>query len=141
MCLVLGLQCDFDGRGTAWALLAPLPYGAAGTAVAYWLLDPPLHGIVEIAVAAIDTGCLLAILPFVLPLALQALGALASFVLLIAAIALCRANVVAALMAMRERGAASLAMVVRILGGTLGYRSVHRDLVLRDGGLFGRRRK
>lgn len=94
----------FDGRGTFWLLLLTVMYSAAGTLVALWLVDPPLHGVIDDARAATKANGISGVVPYLLPLGMQLAGAFASFVTLLASLALAVANMSAALMGMRAWG-------------------------------------
>lgn len=96
---VLYLRKMFDGHATGWMLVGAVVYAAVGTVVAYWLIEPPLHGVLGDAqreIAALGPGGLF---PYVVPLLYQLLGAIAAFAVLLASIAMCVANISADLTA------------------------------------------
>jgi len=103
--LVLWWRRVFDGNGTFWALVITVPFAAVGSIVSYWLLEPPLQGVLEPAKAALTADGIGALAPYLIPLILQLLGALASFILLIGSVSFCAANVAAALIESRAWGA------------------------------------
>lgn len=101
---VLYLRRVFDGHASAWMLLGTVVYAGTGAVVAFWLVDPPLNGVLGSAQAAIRESGLTAVLPYVLPLLYQLIGALAAFAILLSSIALCVANVSAVLIAVGTWG-------------------------------------
>ncbi|MBT2473603.1 hypothetical protein J7E68_03180 [Microbacterium sp. ISL-103] len=103
--LVLWWRRVYDGKATSWALVVTVPFAAVGSLVSYWLLEPPMQGVLEPAKAALAADGIGALTPFLTPLILQILGAVASFILLIGSVAFCAANVSAALIESRAWGA------------------------------------
>ena len=101
---VLYLRKVFDGHATGWMLVGTVVYAAVGAVVAYWLVDPPLHGVLGEAQQAIVELGLGGIFPYVVPLLYQLIGAIAAFAVLLASIALCVANVSAVLNAVGTWG-------------------------------------
>ena len=101
---VLYLRKVFDGHATGWMLVGTVVYAAVGAVVAYWLVDPPLHGVLGEAQQAIVELGLGGIFPYVVPLLYQLIGAIAAFAVLLASIALCVANVSAVLIAVGTWG-------------------------------------
>ncbi|WP_144880692.1 hypothetical protein [Microbacterium paraoxydans] len=102
--LVLWWRRVFDGKGAAWALFGTVPFAGVGSLVAYWLIEPPLQGVIEPARAALDVDGVGGLFPYLIPLILQILGAASSFILLVSSMAFCGANVAAALIESRAWG-------------------------------------
>lgn len=94
----------FAGGRTAVLLLMTVLYALVGVVVAFWLVQPPLHGVLGSAVAAIGRDGLGGVIPYMVPLLYQAVGALASFAVLLSSIGVCIANVSAVLMEIRSPG-------------------------------------
>ncbi|MBT2473646.1 hypothetical protein J7E68_03405 [Microbacterium sp. ISL-103] len=123
--LVLWWRRVFDGKGASVALLATVPLAGLGSVVSYWLLEPPLQGVLEPSLAALNAEGIAGLTPYLVPLVLQILGALWSFILLFGAAAFCGANVSAALIESRAWGARWLWRFVFWLGRwTTGTRVV-----------------
>lgn len=101
---VLYLRKVFDGHATGWMLVGTVVYAAMGAVVAYWLVEPPLHGVLGEAQQAIAELGFGGVLPYVVPLLYQLIGAIAAFAVLLASIALCVANVSAVLIAVGAWG-------------------------------------
>lgn len=101
---VLFIRKVFDGHATGWMLVGTVVYAGAGAVVAYWMVEPPLHGVLGDAQEAIAENGLGGVIPHVVPLLYQLLGALAAFAVLLASIALCVANVSAVLLAVGAWG-------------------------------------
>ena len=129
--LALWWRRVFDGHGAFWAMLSTVLFAASGAIVAYWLIEPPLQGVLAPATAALAADDLMAFLPYLGPLLLQILGALASFILLFSSLALCGANVAAVLIASGAWGSRWLWLFVFWTGRwTTGKRALVRFGVL-----------
>lgn len=101
---VLYLREVFAGGRTAVLLMMTVLYALVGVIVAFWLVEPPLHGVLDSAVAAIERDGLGGVIPFMMPLLYQAVGAVAAFAVLLSSIGVCVANVSAVLMEVRSPG-------------------------------------
>ncbi|TDL45293.1 hypothetical protein [Microbacterium oleivorans] len=101
---VLWWRRVFNGRANGWLLTLTVLYAGVGALVALWLVEPPLHGVVTDAAAAVEKDGLGAVIPFLVPLLFQLVGAVASFALLVSSIGLCIANVTSVLIAVRAWG-------------------------------------
>lgn len=101
---VLWWRRVFDGHASGWLLSLTVAYAGVGAVVALWLVEPPLHGVVLDAAAAVEKDGVAAVVPFLVPLLFQLVGAVASFALLLSSIGLCIANVTSVLIAVRAWG-------------------------------------
>lgn len=100
--LVLYLRRVVEGGRTAWLLLLTVAYAFVGAVVAWWLVEPPLHGTLDAAVAVIRVDGLFGVLPYVVPLGYQLVGGLASFAVLLSSVFACVANLSAVMMSLRS---------------------------------------
>lgn len=102
--LVLNWARAFSGRRTAVEMVLTVVYAGIGVTVAVWLIEPPLHGVLGPARSSLDEHGAVGVVPFAGPLILQIIGAAVTYLLLLASIGLCMANMSAALLAVRTWG-------------------------------------
>lgn len=112
---ILGWRRVVEGQRTAWHMVMTITYGSVGILNAIWLIYPPHHPVLQAFVSRIDTndltvvaalGAAFASQPLEVPaLALQMLGAVLSFIVLLSSIAVCIASVSSVYSAIGVRGA------------------------------------
>lgn len=95
---VLFLRKAFGARQLGWSLFGTFFYSLVGAYGSFLIIEPPLHNVRSIAAADIaNNGLIPGVMPHLGPLALQLVGALCIYFLLISSMALCVATVSAAL--------------------------------------------
>lgn len=89
----------YRGGRTVIEMVLTVAYAAVGVVVSVWLIEPPLHGVLGPATLSVQQQGAVGVLPFAGPVAMQVIGAVITYCLLLSAIGLCLANMSAALFA------------------------------------------